>query len=53
MEPLLPFPFVMKDDAIAPDPKEDDLSFCSLCDMEVGYAVRIVFPGGLAEFNQI
>lgn len=35
IEPLLPFPFVMKDDAIAPDPKEDDLSFCSLCDMEV------------------
>ncbi|KAM7521365.1 hypothetical protein LguiA_011267 [Lonicera macranthoides] len=35
MEPLLPFPLVMKDDAIAPDPKEDDISFCSLCDFEV------------------
>ncbi|WOG87201.1 hypothetical protein DCAR_0206424 [Daucus carota subsp. sativus] len=35
MEPLLPFPLVMKDDAIAPDPKEDDISFCALCDMEV------------------
>ncbi|KAA8542984.1 hypothetical protein F0562_021521 [Nyssa sinensis] len=35
MEPLLPFPFVVKDDAIAPDHKEDDLSFCSLCDFEV------------------
>ncbi|KAL8089196.1 hypothetical protein AgCh_038832 [Apium graveolens] len=35
MEPLLPFPLVMKDDAITPDPKEDDISFCSLCNMEV------------------
>jgi hypothetical protein len=35
MEPLLPFPFVMKDDAIAPHLKEDDISFCSLCDFEV------------------
>ncbi|KAK3026937.1 hypothetical protein RJ639_040343 [Escallonia herrerae] len=35
MEPLLPFPLVMKDDAISPDPKEDDISFCSLCDFEV------------------
>ncbi|XP_052184621.1 protein S-acyltransferase 18 [Diospyros lotus] len=34
----LPFPLVMKDDdAIAPYPypKEDDVSFCSLCDFEV------------------
>jgi len=37
MEPLLPFPLVMKDDddAIAPDLKEDDISFCALCDFEV------------------
>ncbi|KAK2456892.1 DHHC-type zinc finger family protein [Trifolium repens] len=37
VEPLLPFPFVMKDDddAIAPDLKEDDISFCTLCDFEV------------------
>jgi palmitoyltransferase len=37
VEPLLPFPFFMKDDddAIAPDLKEDDISFCTLCDFEV------------------
>ncbi|KAL9318784.1 hypothetical protein ACSQ67_015301 [Phaseolus vulgaris] len=37
MEPLLPFPLVMKDDddAIAPNLKEDDISFCALCDFEV------------------
>ncbi|XP_061368056.1 protein S-acyltransferase 18 [Gastrolobium bilobum] len=37
MEPLLPFPLVMKDDddAIVPDLKEDDISFCALCDFEV------------------
>ncbi|KAH7838081.1 hypothetical protein Vadar_021811 [Vaccinium darrowii] len=35
MEPLLPFPLVMNDDAIAPDPREDDISFCLLCDFEV------------------
>ncbi|KFK30744.1 hypothetical protein AALP_AA6G021400 [Arabis alpina] len=37
-EPLLPFPLVMKDDddAFTPDPKEeDDISYCSLCDLEV------------------
>jgi len=35
MEPLLPFPLVMKDDAVSPDPKDDDISYCSLCDFEV------------------
>ena len=36
MEPLLPFPLVMKDDdAISPNLKEDDISFCALCDFEV------------------
>ena len=35
MEPLLPFPLVMKDDAISPDLREDDISYCSLCDFEV------------------
>lgn len=35
METLLPFPLVVKDDAIAPDPKEDDISFCVLCDFQV------------------
>lgn len=36
MEPLLPFPLVMKDDdAVAPNLKEDDISFCPLCDFEV------------------
>ncbi|KAL6968730.1 protein S-acyltransferase [Sarracenia purpurea var. burkii] len=35
MDPLLPFPLVMKDDAIAPNPINDDISFCSLCDFEV------------------
>lgn len=38
LEPLLPFPLVMNDDdSVTPDPKEeeDDLSYCSLCDLEV------------------
>lgn len=36
LEPLLPFPLVMKDDSVTPDPKEeDDISYCSLCDFEV------------------
>jgi palmitoyltransferase len=25
----------MKDDAVSPDPKDDDISYCSLCDFEV------------------
>lgn len=37
LEPLLPFPLVTKDDAVAPDLKDDDISFCSLCDFQVGY----------------
>lgn len=36
LDPLLPFPLVLKDDAVSPQPKEDDIiSFCSLCDLEV------------------
>lgn len=35
MEPLLPFPLVVKDDAIMPDLKDEDITFCSLCDFEV------------------
>ncbi|OVA13516.1 zinc finger protein [Macleaya cordata] len=35
IEPLLPFPLVLKDDAVAPDLKDDDTTFCSLCDFEV------------------
>ncbi|KAL2535444.1 Protein S-acyltransferase 18 [Forsythia ovata] len=35
MEPLIPFLLVVKDDSIAPDPKDEDVSFCSLCDFEV------------------
>ncbi|KAA3462376.1 protein S-acyltransferase 18-like [Gossypium australe] len=43
MEPLLPFPLVMKDDAVSPDVKEDDnISYCSLCDFEVKNIARIV-----------
>ncbi|KAL8138273.1 hypothetical protein V2J09_004274 [Rumex salicifolius] len=35
-EPLLLFPpFVTEEDMVAPDPKEEDVSFCSLCDFEV------------------
>jgi hypothetical protein len=41
MEPLLPFPLVMKDDSIAPDAREDDISFCSLCDFEVSCELKI------------
>ncbi|GFP93637.1 protein s-acyltransferase 18 [Phtheirospermum japonicum] len=37
IEPLIPFPLVLDDDdhSLAPDPKDDDVSFCSLCDFEV------------------
>ncbi|CAB4271818.1 unnamed protein product [Prunus armeniaca] len=36
LDPLLPFPFVlMKEDAVSPDLREDDISFCALCDFEV------------------
>ncbi|KAG9459978.1 hypothetical protein H6P81_004486 [Aristolochia fimbriata] len=35
MEPFLPFPLVTKDDSVAPDAKDDDIMFCSLCDLEV------------------
>jgi len=44
MEPLLPFPLVMKDDdaAIAPNLKEDDISFCALCDFEVLRSIWLV-----------
>ncbi|XP_019188678.1 PREDICTED: protein S-acyltransferase 18 [Ipomoea nil] len=34
MEPLFPFPLVM-DDSVAPEIREDDISFCLLCDFEV------------------
>lgn len=39
LEPLLPFPLVMKDDAVSPETKEEDISFCSLCDFEVCHYV--------------
>ncbi|KAF8394752.1 hypothetical protein HHK36_020969 [Tetracentron sinense] len=35
MEPLLPFLLVAKDDAVTPDLKDDDITFCALCDFEV------------------
>ncbi|KAJ8898717.1 hypothetical protein K2173_004859 [Erythroxylum novogranatense] len=35
MEPLLPFPLVLKDDVMEPDPKDDEISYCTLCDFEV------------------
>ncbi|XP_068663143.1 protein S-acyltransferase 18 [Aristolochia californica] len=35
IEPLLPFPLVTKDDSVAPDAKDENIMFCSLCDLEV------------------
>ncbi|KAJ9543136.1 hypothetical protein OSB04_022843 [Centaurea solstitialis] len=35
MEPLLPFPLVIKDDSVSPDPIQDDISYCVLCDYQV------------------
>ncbi|KAG6410016.1 hypothetical protein SASPL_128063 [Salvia splendens] len=32
---LIPFPLVLEDDSLTPNPKDDDVSFCSLCDFEV------------------
>lgn len=37
MEPLLPFPLVIKDDSVSPGPLQDDISFCALCDSQVLY----------------
>ncbi|KAI7745062.1 hypothetical protein M8C21_034028 [Ambrosia artemisiifolia] len=34
MEPLLPFPLVIKDDSVSPGPLQDDISFCVLCDSQ-------------------
>ncbi|XP_071716774.1 protein S-acyltransferase 18 [Rutidosis leptorrhynchoides] len=35
MEPLIPFPLVIKDDSVSPGPLQDDISFCALCDSQV------------------
>lgn len=35
MEPLIPFPLVIKDDSVSPDPLLADISFCVLCDYQV------------------
>ncbi|XP_051141863.1 protein S-acyltransferase 18 [Andrographis paniculata] len=35
MEPLIPFPLVVEDDSFTPSPKDNDVSFCALCDFEV------------------
>ncbi|PKA63036.1 putative S-acyltransferase [Apostasia shenzhenica] len=35
MDPLLPFPLVVREDVVSPDIKGDDISFCPLCDFEV------------------
>ncbi|XP_038892933.1 protein S-acyltransferase 18 [Benincasa hispida] len=35
MEPLVPFPLLMKEDVITPDHNQDDFTFCSLCNFEV------------------
>ncbi|ONK78805.1 uncharacterized protein A4U43_C02F22610 [Asparagus officinalis] len=35
MEPLLPFPLVDVDDAVPPYMKDEEITFCSLCDFEV------------------
>ncbi|KAF5194553.1 S-acyltransferase [Thalictrum thalictroides] len=35
VEPLLPFLIALKDEVATPDLKEDDTTFCSLCDFEV------------------
>ncbi|KAF6172255.1 hypothetical protein GIB67_024877 [Kingdonia uniflora] len=35
LEPLILFPLVVKDDVVTPDVKDDDITFCALCDFEV------------------
>ncbi|WOK95212.1 hypothetical protein Cni_G03919 [Canna indica] len=35
MEPLLSFPLVFLDDATTPDRKDEDITFCTVCDFEV------------------
>lgn len=34
-QPLMPFSLLLEDDSLTPNPKDDDVSFCSLCDFEV------------------
>ncbi|KAJ6798816.1 protein S-acyltransferase 18 isoform X2 [Iris pallida] len=35
MQPLLPFPLVVTDDSVSPNVKDDNTTFCALCDFEV------------------
>ncbi|KAL5537686.1 hypothetical protein UlMin_045279 [Ulmus minor] len=35
LDPFLPFPLLLKDDSVTPNQNQDDISFCSLCDLEV------------------
>ncbi|CAN4112706.1 unnamed protein product [Withania somnifera] len=35
LEPLLTFPLLVKEDLVVSQTKDDDISFCSLCDFEV------------------
>lgn len=42
MEPLIPFPLILDDDSLTPDPKDHDVSFCSLCDFEVDISVYVL-----------
>ncbi|EPS66612.1 hypothetical protein M569_08164, partial [Genlisea aurea] len=35
MEPIFPFQLVQPDDSVTPNPKNDGISFCYLCDFEV------------------
>lgn len=42
LEPLLPFPLVVTDDAVSPHRKGDDISFCALCDFEVDFEAKFV-----------
>lgn len=44
MEPLVPFPLLMKEDVITPDHNQDDITFCSLCDFEVRTVMQCLIP---------
>lgn len=41
-QPLIPFSLLLEDDSLTPNPKDDDVSFCSLCDFEVNPVIQIL-----------
>ncbi|KAK4486695.1 hypothetical protein RD792_006755 [Penstemon davidsonii] len=52
MEPLITFPLILKDDSLTPNPKDHEVSFCSLCDFEVSGISTYDYILAMKEENQ-